>query len=123
MSWFTSKPKCYFCEQKEGLMYSVHDYGLYGEAGERLYYHPECMEMVEMDPEKFGHVMMDKALKIEELKKQCIRKYNNSIIRKHEDKISRLHKQNFERMMPKKISSGWRPIKPPPPPCPPSRKA
>ena len=96
------KHKCWFCEQKKGLFHSVHDHGIYGEMGKRIYYHPECLEMVEMEPEKFGHIMMDKALKLNELKLECIKQHNKDIIKDYHRRAEELNKQHFERMMPKK---------------------
>ena len=111
MGWFSKKPKCVFCDRKNGFFHSVHAYGIYGELGERLYYHPECLSMVEMDPEKFGHKMVDKALHLNELKERNDRNCNNQIVATHEKEVAKLQQQNFERMMPK------RPVKPkfPPP--------
>ena len=102
MAFQIGKHKCWFCEQKKGVFHSVHDHGIYGEMGKRIYYHPECLEMVEMEPEKFGHIMMDKALKINELKLECMKRHNSHIVRLHNERVEKLHRQNFERMMPKK---------------------
>lgn len=99
MKWF--KKKCYFCEQTKGFFHSVHDHGIYGEMGKRVYYHPECLEMIEMEPEKFGHIMMDKALKIAELKEECVRRHNSHIVEDYKKRTEKLQRQNFERMMPR----------------------
>ena len=97
------KHKCWFCEQKKGVFHSVHDHGIYGEMGKRIYYHPECLEMVEIEPEKFGHIMMDKALKIADLRDECIRRHNRHIVSSYHERAERLNQQHFERMMPKKV--------------------
>jgi hypothetical protein len=103
MPWFGSKkPSCYFCELQRGLFHSVHDVGIYGEMGQRLHYHPECLEMVETDPETFGHIMMDKALHINELRKTDLRRINSKLVKDYKKKVEKLHQINFERMMPRK---------------------
>lgn len=102
MGWFSKKPKCIFCEAKKGLFHSVHAYGIYGQIGNRLYYHPECLDMVESNPERHGHRMVDKALHIVELKKQNITNTNQYIVEKYEEKIEKIHRNSFERMMPKR---------------------
>ena len=102
MAFQIGKHKCYFCEDKHGFFHSVHDYGVYGDVGKRIYYHPECLEMVETEPEKFGSVMMDKAIFINERKLENIKKTNSSIVENHRKKVDELHRMNFERMMPKR---------------------
>ncbi|MHA1620740.1 MAG: hypothetical protein ACTSVO_01260 [Candidatus Heimdallarchaeaceae archaeon] len=102
MAYIFGKIKCYFCDTKDGLMHSVCAYGIYGEAGKRLFYHPECLEMVEYKPEKFGHIMMDKAIHVAELKQNNIKTYNEKIYEEFEKKVQKLHRNHFERMMPKK---------------------
>ena len=82
MTFIIGKIKCYFCKGKDGLIHSVCDYGMYRDIGSRIFYHPECLEMVEINPEKFGHKMMDKALHISELREQCINRCNKNIIQK-----------------------------------------
>jgi hypothetical protein len=93
--------KCYFCGNTGGLFHSVHDYGIYGDIGKRIFYHPECMEMVQLDPEKFAHIWMDKAIHIEGLRKSNIATYNSKIISEFKKKVEKLHISHFERMMPK----------------------
>ena len=100
MALIIGKPKCIFCAEKKGLLHSVHAYGSYGEVGKRHFYHDECLQMVELEPEKFGHIMTDRALFIHELKEQNMR-YNNRIIPDHKEKVQKLNIKNFERMMPK----------------------
>jgi len=95
------KPKCYFCKAKGGLLHSVHAFGIYGEIGMRVYYHPECLELIELEPEKFGHNMVDKALHIHELMEEN-KRYNKSIVEKKKEKIAKLHRYCFERMIPDK---------------------
>jgi hypothetical protein len=101
MPFIIGKIKCYFCENDTGLMYSINQFGLYGQAGKRIFYHPECLEMVELSPEKFGHKMMDKALHIHELEEKN-KKINKTIPDIFKHKVDKLHRLNFERMMPKK---------------------
>ena len=100
MAFIIGKPKCIFCDEKEGLLHSVHAYGAYGEVGKRHFYHDECLQMVELEPEKFGHIMTDKALFIHELKSHNM-SYNDKIIETHKSKVEKLHVKNFERLMPK----------------------
>lgn len=102
MALILGKIKCYFCGKKGGLFYSVHEYGIYGDIGKRIFYHPECMEMVQLEPEKFVHTWMDKALQIEELRKENIKNHNSSIIDNFNKKVEKLHASHFERMMPKR---------------------
>jgi len=101
MAVILGKVKCYFCGQKDGVFRSVCKYGCYGDVGKRYFYHQECLEMVERDPEKFGHRMMDKAIHINDLQIRC-RKFNNDIEEKFKKKVEKLHRNNFERMMPKR---------------------
>mgnify|MGYP007011964212 CR=1 FL=1 len=61
MALVLGKLKCYFCGGKGGLLESVHEYGIYGEIGRRHYYHPECLQAVQIDPEKYGHSWADRA--------------------------------------------------------------
>jgi hypothetical protein len=100
MAIIFGKIKCYLCGEKDGVFKSVCEYGCYGDVGKRIFYHQECLEMVERKPEKFGHRMIDKALHINDLVKQCI-KYNSNIETNFKKKIESLHRNNFERMMPK----------------------
>lgn len=100
MTIILGKVKCYFCGEKNGVFQSVCNYGIYGDVGKRLFYHQECLEMVEKDPEKFGHIMIDRAIQINDLKKECI-KFNHTVEEKFKQKVEKLHTQNFERMMPK----------------------
>ncbi len=99
MAIIIGKIKCYFCGSKDGLLHSVHEHGIYGEAGKRLFYHDQCLKIIEVDPEKFGHKLIDKALHIHELKKQCV-KFNSKIADKFKAKIETLNRNHFERMMP-----------------------
>lgn len=102
MNLFNKKPKCVFCEGIKGLFHSVHAYGIYGAIGKRLHYHPECLEMVEIDPEKFGHIMVDKAIYINDLKNENVRKNNSRMKKEFKEKVEKLHQRHFERMMPRK---------------------
>ena len=101
MALILGKIKCCFCKKKDGVIYSVCDYGVYGDVGGRIFYHPECIEMVELNPEKFGHIMMDKAINIGDLRKSNIEKCNKSIVDDFEEKVMKLHMNSFEKMMPK----------------------
>ncbi len=96
------KIECCFCGKKDGVIHSVCEYGIYGGVGKRRFYHPECMEMVEIDPEKFGHKLIDIAIHINDLRKQNIEKCNRSIVKRFNKKVEQLHQNNFERMMPKR---------------------
>jgi hypothetical protein len=102
MPLIIGKIKCYFCRGKDGVIHSVCDYGLYGDWGRRIFYHPECLEMVEMNPEKFGNTMMDKAINIDDLRKQNIEECNKNLVKEFEKKVATLHRKHFERMMPRK---------------------
>lgn len=101
MALIFGKIKCYFCNKKDGLLQSVCHCGLYGELGKRIFYHDECLQIVEVDPEKFSNIMVDKAIYINDLKKECMKRFNKYIIQKHRKKIEELNRSNFERMMPK----------------------
>ncbi len=102
MAIILGKIKCYFCKEKAGFMHSVQDYGIYGAVGSRTFYHPECLEMVEIDPEKFGHKWVDKAININDLFKQNREKCNIDLVKNFKKKIDKLHQNHFERMMPRK---------------------
>ena len=102
MALTLGKIKCCFCNKKDGIITSVCDYGCYGEIGKRIFYHEECLQLIEAEPEKFGHRMMDKAISINDLKTACKKKFNNDIIPKFKKKVSKLNTYNFERMMPQK---------------------
>ena len=101
MGFVIGKLKCWFCNKKEGVLQSVHQYGEYGGVGGRIHYHQECLEMVEVSPEKFGHRLADKAIEINDLRNRNEKHFNNSIIENYEKKVASLHQSNFERMMPK----------------------
>ena len=54
--------------------------------------------MVELNPEKFGHRMMDKAIHITDLKKENIKKPKRNLFRSFQtylEKIKRLQRQNL----------------------------
>jgi len=103
MAWTIGKLKCYFCKDKDGLFHSVCDYGIYGDVGKRINYHPECLKMIEVDPERFGHIQADKAIHINGLRKHCIKKCNKYIVQKFEKKVELLHQAHFERMIPPRV--------------------
>ena len=102
MALILGKLKCYFCDGKDGLLYSVCDYGIYGEVGKRIHFHRECLQMIECEPEKFGHKMTDRALYINELMEQCIKRCNVHIAERFQKKVDSLHQAHFERMIPPK---------------------
>ena len=84
------------------MLHAVHDYGIYGDVGKRIFYHPECLELVEIEVEKHGHLLVDMAININDLKKQNIKGFNSDIFENHKKRMEKLHQQNFERMMPTK---------------------
>jgi hypothetical protein len=102
MVWLNRKPKCVFCGKKGGILHSVHAYGMYGDIGKRHFYHDECLQLIECEPEKFGHKVVDMALYINELKEQCISRVNSKIAKEFKEKVETLQAKSFERMMPKK---------------------
>ena len=103
MFYVFGKINCCFCNGKDGVIHSICEYGIYGDGdiGKRIFYHPECLEMVETDPEKWGHKMVDKALHIGGLKERNCKQCNHKLVEVFEKKCEQLSKQNFERMMPK----------------------
>jgi hypothetical protein len=102
MSFIIGKIKCCFCGGKDGVIHSVCDYGIYGDVGKRIFYHSECLEMVELKPEKFGHIMMDKAINIDDLRKRNTNECNKNLEEEFNKKVEKLHRSHFERMMPRK---------------------
>ena len=102
MAWTLGKIKCCFCNDRDGIIHSVCDYGIYGDVGGRIFYHPECLEMVEWKPEKFGHRMMDKAINICDLQIQNTNNCNQTIVERFNRKVEKLHQKHFEKMMPTK---------------------
>jgi hypothetical protein len=94
------KIRCYFCATKDGIMESVCDYGIYGDVGRRIHYHPQCLQMVELSPEAHGNIMMDKAIFINERRKECMG-FNDDIEKVFKKKVERLKRNNFERMFPR----------------------
>ena len=101
MTIILGKVKCVFCNNKNGLIHSICDYGIYGEIGRRIHYHPECLELVQMYPESFGHRKVDMALKIIDMIQEC-KNFNKNIISKYEKKLEKLKISHFENMMPAK---------------------
>jgi hypothetical protein len=94
--------KCCLCGKKTGILKSVHQYGEYGGVGGRHHYHQECLELVEMYPEKYGHRITDMAININDLHKDNDERFNSHIIENYKKQVEKLKKTNFERMMPKK---------------------
>jgi hypothetical protein len=101
MPLILGKIKCCFCGRKDGVIESVCDYGIYGDIGSRIFFHNECLGMIQMDPEKFGHIMIDQAINIEDLRKAGI-ECNIKIIKTFKEKVEKLQRCHFERMFPKK---------------------
>lgn len=102
MALILGKLKCCFCDKKDGILTSVCAYGSYSGISSRTFYHEECLELVEAEPEKFGHGMMDKAIDINDRKRECRKRFNDHVIPKFKEKVETLHAANFERMMPQK---------------------
>jgi len=99
-AFIIGKLKCCFCKRKDGLLSSVHDYGIYGEdVGSRIFYHDECLIAVTEYPERYGHNNVDMAIQIVERKKENI-KINESIISDHNKNIKKLQHYHFESMLP-----------------------
>lgn len=94
--------KCWFCKEKAGVIHSVHDYGIYGEVGKRIFYHPECLEMVQIEPERFSHQWADKAIFIGERLEENNGEFNEHIVENYQKKVGTLYRHHFERMMPRK---------------------
>jgi hypothetical protein len=101
MAMVIGKIKCCFCEKKGGIFHSVHEHGIYGEIRKRIFYHPECLELIESYPEVYGHRSVDMALHIHDLRKENIKR-NNEIIPNFKEKVEKLQQCHFERMMPTK---------------------
>lgn len=102
MAIILGKIKCLFCGQKGGNINSVHQYGIYGEIGKRHFYHPECLESVDREPEFYGHLMADKAIFIHDLQERGHTNYNSSVVKKHKEQIEKCHANAFQRMLPRK---------------------
>lgn len=101
MAIIIGKIKCLFCEKPGGDMHSVHKYGIYGDIGKRLFYHEECLKAVNLNPEFYGHLMVDKALYIHELQEKNYKDYTRHAVKKFRDKIEKCHANVFKRMLPK----------------------
>jgi len=99
MPYIWGKLRCCFCNEKDGLFQSVCDHGIYGEVGGRIFYHHECLELVEMNPERYGHIMADRAININDLRKECLR-FNDGIEKKFKARVDKLTRNHFERMLP-----------------------
>ena len=102
MALILGKIKCCFCSKTDGIITSVCGYGCYGEVSKRIFYHEECLQLIEAEPEKFGHQMMDKAIDVNSRKISCRKNCNDNIISEFKEKVSKLNTYNFERMMPQK---------------------
>ena len=101
MAIILGKIKCCFCGKKHGLLYSVYGSGIYfSDIGKRYFYHPECLELVQLSPEKFGHRIMDLAVDICDKKKHCKETFNNKIIPNFEEKVKKLKTEHFNNMIP-----------------------
>jgi hypothetical protein len=95
------KIKCCFCGTKGGIIHSVNEYGIYGEIGKRMFYHPECLEIRQIYPTAFDHRSVDMAIKIVELIQENERKDNSHIIQSYKDKAKTLERSHFEQLIPK----------------------
>jgi hypothetical protein len=93
------KIKCCFCREKDGIMESVCDHGIYGEVGGRIFYHPQCLEMIELSPEKYGHIMADQAINVNDLRKMCLQ-FNDTLEETFQKKVEKLQRNHFEKMLP-----------------------
>lgn len=100
MALILGKIKCCFCENKSGVIQSVHHYGIYGEVGKRIFYHDKCLEMIECEPEKFGHLIVDMAIHINDLKERNL-KENKELEKEFRRVNETLQRKHFERMIPK----------------------
>jgi len=97
------KIQCCFCRGTDGILYSVHQYGIYGHASnKRHFFHMECLSLVESYPMNFGNALVDLALHINELLRDNKSKENDRIVARFEERFDKLEAMNFERMMPKK---------------------
>lgn len=102
MALIIGKIKCCFCGEKEGVLESVHGYGLYDAPAKRTHFHPECLELVEMYPEIYGHKAADLAIDINDKRNKNMLRKNNNIISDYQKTREKLKMNNFERMMPTK---------------------
>jgi hypothetical protein len=93
------KVKCCFCQSDRGMIRSVCEHGIYGEQGKRLFFHQECLEMIEMEPEKYGNINVDMAIYINNLIEVWSKKIN--LVEEFQEKLTKLRQQSFSRMMPK----------------------
>lgn len=98
---FFIKLKCCFCDNRNGFLQSVHQYGIYGEVGKRTFFHQECLEEVELHPEVAGHKKIDMAININDIIEENKRD-NKKIIRAIKKKYKKLQRASLERMMPKR---------------------
>ena len=97
MALILGKIKCHFCGKKNGVIHSVHAYGVYAnDVGKRTFYHPECLEIVEIYPEESGHKIMDMAIYINDLRKENIKKCNKKIIKDFKERVEKLHQNHFD---------------------------
>ena len=99
MAFIIGKLRCCLCGQKDGILESVCDYGIYGDVGGRIFYHIQCLQLIEITPEKYGHIMADKAIMINDRIKECI-KFNDKIEKTFDEKVQKLMSNHFERMLP-----------------------
>ena len=101
MAFIIGKIKCHFCGKNNGVLHSVHAYGIYeDEVRKRTFYHPECLELIEIYPENFDHKLLDMAIYINDLRKENIEKCNGKIIKDFKEKVEKLRQNHFERMIP-----------------------
>jgi len=102
MAWILGKIKCCFCEKIDGVISSVPKYGIYAnDVDGRIFFHDECLEVIQLDPEKYGHKVVDRAVDIQD-RMQDARKINSDIIKRYLENVKKLQQGHLERMMPKK---------------------
>jgi hypothetical protein len=102
MAYILGKIKCCFCGNVDGEITSVPKYGIYEEVGHRTFFHDECLEAIQLEPEKYGHKIVDIAIDIQDRLKDA-KAMNKRIISKWKEHIEKLHQGHIERMMPKQF--------------------
>lgn len=102
MAWIIGKIKCCFCNKSEGMLKAVPCYGIYSEESDKkVFFHHECLEVVQENPEKFGHAIVDMAVDIQD-RIDSATETNRKIVKTFKHNIEKLQRAHFERMMPKK---------------------
>jgi len=86
--------KCCFCKDHKGFFHSVGKYGIYGDNDERYFYHPDCLEKVQGDPESNDMRLVDMAIHILDLKESNLKDretYLESITKRREELKSKIN--------------------------------